>query len=74
MVGMTLSGVLLTIVTVSAYSHFFSTSHSVFALTLLSNTDHPATMKVVLSGKNTTQTGKMFAACTHFRDSTAESM
>jgi hypothetical protein len=47
--GMALSGVLLMIVTVSAYSRFFETRHSAFALTVLSNPHHPAAMKAVLS-------------------------
>jgi hypothetical protein len=54
-VGMALSGVLLAIVTVSAYARFFETSHSAVALTVLANPDHPAAMKAVLSGDNLMQ-------------------
>ena len=54
-VGMALPGVLLAIVTVSAYARFFETSHSAVALTVLANPDHPAAMKAVLSGDNLMQ-------------------
>lgn len=53
--GMALSGVLLSVVTVSGYARFFDVPHSAIALTLLVNPDHPTAMKTVLGGDNVWQ-------------------